>query len=531
MNASSVVAIGVGIDTARYGHRVSFLRPDRQPAAKPFTFMESPAGYEQLRQALEQLEQRHGHVHFHIRIDAAGQYAANLERFVRSLSFEMTFSVGEPKRNRDYCKVHFPKCKSDDVEAQACARFAIVELPKATPEVPAAFVPLRELVSALESQVRQNTRLVNQLHNRLARVFPELAMLVSDMAAVWVLRLLLKYPSARKIAAARRTSLLAIPYLTEEMADKVQTLARQTVASSQGELVDELIRQSVQAVRQSQKSTAHLKALVGKAFDALPLGPHRHVESIRGIGKLTAAVFTAKVLNLDRFETPEKLVNYFGAFPEESTSGTDKYGRKRKIPPGTMCMSRKGNDLVRRYLWNAAKSAVVHNPVMRSFFARKRAAGKRGDVALGHCMQKLLHLIFAVWKKDQPFALPQTPVADQAPAADQTVTPAPETEKAVGRKGQSPVEQAVTTAPASITPPEPAGNTPARPYRGPTHKQAAKNFPVNFAELRRQITIEQVLRQLGWWEYLRAKGDQLRGPCPLHARSMLPAISVVDPSR
>src|SRR5947209_5418550 len=102
MNASSVVAIGVGIDTARYGHRVSFLGPDRQPAAKPFTFMESPAGYEQLRAALEQLEQRHGHVHFHIRIDAAGQYAANLERFVRSLSFEKTFSVGEPKRNRDY---------------------------------------------------------------------------------------------------------------------------------------------------------------------------------------------------------------------------------------------------------------------------------------------------------------------------------------------------------------------------------------------------------------------------------------------
>jgi hypothetical protein len=36
--------IGVGIDTARYGHRVSFLRPDRQPAAKPLTVLESRAG-------------------------------------------------------------------------------------------------------------------------------------------------------------------------------------------------------------------------------------------------------------------------------------------------------------------------------------------------------------------------------------------------------------------------------------------------------------------------------------------------------
>ena len=37
--------IGVGIDTARYGHRVSFLKPDRQPAAKPLTVMEDRAGY------------------------------------------------------------------------------------------------------------------------------------------------------------------------------------------------------------------------------------------------------------------------------------------------------------------------------------------------------------------------------------------------------------------------------------------------------------------------------------------------------
>jgi hypothetical protein len=30
----NLAAIGVGIDTARYGHMVSFLRPDRQPAAQ-----------------------------------------------------------------------------------------------------------------------------------------------------------------------------------------------------------------------------------------------------------------------------------------------------------------------------------------------------------------------------------------------------------------------------------------------------------------------------------------------------------------
>ena len=65
--------IGVGIDTARYGHRVSFLRPDRQPAAKPLTVMEDRAGYQALQERLHQLHERHPEAHFHIRIDAAGQ--------------------------------------------------------------------------------------------------------------------------------------------------------------------------------------------------------------------------------------------------------------------------------------------------------------------------------------------------------------------------------------------------------------------------------------------------------------------------
>ena len=45
----SLDRIGVGIDTARYGHRVSFLRPDRQQAAKPLTVMENHDGYQALQ--------------------------------------------------------------------------------------------------------------------------------------------------------------------------------------------------------------------------------------------------------------------------------------------------------------------------------------------------------------------------------------------------------------------------------------------------------------------------------------------------
>jgi len=210
--------IGVGIDTARYGHRVWFLRPDRQPAAKPLTVMENQAGYQALQECLERLHQQHPQAHFHVRIDAAGQYASNLEHFLRSLDLPMTLSIGEPKRNKDYQKAHFPKRTSDDTESQAMARFAVVEQPAATPPPTPQMSLLREVAGRLQAQVKQTTRAINRLHNLLARVFPELATLTDDLAARWVLRLLDKYPSAERIAQARLGSLEKIPYLPQDKA-------------------------------------------------------------------------------------------------------------------------------------------------------------------------------------------------------------------------------------------------------------------------------------------------------------------------
>src|SRR5271165_6861296 len=183
--STALDCIGVGIDTARYGHRVSFLRPDRQPAAKPLTVLENQAGYQTLHERLQRLHRQHPQAHFHVRIDAAGQYAANLEHFLRTLTLPLTLSVGEPKRNKDYQKAHFPKRTTDDTESQAMARFAVVEQPPATPPPVPAMNLLREIASRLQAQVKQTTQAIHRLHNLLARVFPELAVLVADLAACW----------------------------------------------------------------------------------------------------------------------------------------------------------------------------------------------------------------------------------------------------------------------------------------------------------------------------------------------------------
>jgi hypothetical protein len=44
--AAPLVAIGVGLDTARYGHHASFLASDLQDAEADLDFVESGAGYQ-----------------------------------------------------------------------------------------------------------------------------------------------------------------------------------------------------------------------------------------------------------------------------------------------------------------------------------------------------------------------------------------------------------------------------------------------------------------------------------------------------
>ncbi len=56
------------------------------------------------------LHEQNPNAHFHVRIDAAGQYAANLEQFLRGLNLPMTLSIGEPKRNKDYQRLFSKAC-------------------------------------------------------------------------------------------------------------------------------------------------------------------------------------------------------------------------------------------------------------------------------------------------------------------------------------------------------------------------------------------------------------------------------------
>ena len=171
------------------------------------------------------------------------------------------------------------------------------------------------------------------------------------------------------------------------------------------------------------------------------------------------------------------------------------------------------------YLWNAVRTGIRVNPAIGALYRRLRAKGKRGDVAMGHCMCKLLHLVYAVWKTNRPFDENHFPWEGPSDARSSTAAPpavnagatAAANKKAVGHKRDLPAEKVVTTANSTVEPP-PGSVKPASP------RTVAGRPKVDFAWLREQITIQQVLEHLGFFASLRGSGQQRRGPCPIHSQ-------------
>src|SRR6266446_6962439 len=134
----------------------------------------------------------------------------------------------------------------------------------------------------------------------LALTFPERALLVKDVAQGWVLELVHRYPTAPLLGSASADDLAAIPYLPDQHVAPLLEQARSSIASLAGPATEELVRDQVRQLRDAKARQKRLESLLVGAYRALPEA--NHLDTIPGIGAVTAAVLTAFILDIDRFD-------------------------------------------------------------------------------------------------------------------------------------------------------------------------------------------------------------------------------------
>ncbi len=119
------------------------------------------------------------------------------------------------------------------------------------------------------------------------------------------------------------------------------------------------------------------------------------IDSIPGLGPLTAAKLLAECPALPTFTDVRQLVAFAGLNPAHHQSGTSVL-KKTQI-------SRTGSAAIRAALYMPAVVAKRHNPILRVFAQRLLDRGLCQMAVITAVMRKLLHLIYGILKSGRPF--------------------------------------------------------------------------------------------------------------------------------
>jgi transposase len=158
------------------------------------------------------------------------------------------------------------------------------------------------------------------------------------------------------------------------------------------------VRPSVQQViRALEKALASADDDVDRWIRESPVwrAQEELLRSVPGVGPQTARLLIASLPELGRL-TRREIAALVGVAPLACDSGTLRGRRK--------CWG--GRSQLRAVLYMAAVAGTRFNPVIRACYRRLRAAGKPAKVALTACMRRLITILNAMVKTQQPWRAP-----------------------------------------------------------------------------------------------------------------------------
>ncbi len=267
----------------------------------------------------------------HVVMEATGSYWIALATTLAHTGYRV--SVINPAQAHHFAKALLKRAKTDAIDAQTLAHLAALLKPALWTPPPAVYYEVQQRLAQRDALLDVQRQFMNQLH----------ALLFAP---------------------------LVVASVKARMEELIETLGQQITA------LDAEVREAL-------------------AADAVWAASAARLQSIKGIGLITAAWLLVTTLNFTICSTPEAAVAYAGLAPNPYESGTSVRGRPR--------IGHTGNGRLRTALYLATLSAAQHNPVIKAFYERMRAAGKPAKVARCAAARKQLHIAWAVVCREQDF--------------------------------------------------------------------------------------------------------------------------------
>ena len=385
--------IYVGIDIASEKHDCCILG-EHNKKLESFSFSNTRDGFISLLAACKKYAEPE---QTKIGLESTGIYGDNLRDFLRRNGYEIrTFNPLLIKKSIQATTLR--KTKRDKSDASFLASYVARELPDPDPQISYHISELKSLTRARFSVVGACSKAKTQLKALLVQVFPEFHTAFSDVFGVAAIAILRKYPTAKKLSAARKTAVAKIlseasrHRLGEEKAAMLIDLAKNSVGCHSETKALEM----QYYLDQIELNTAYIRryeAAIREIMNEID----SPITTIPGIGLVLGAMILAELGDVTRFATPEKVLAFAGLDPSIYQSG--------KYTPASGTMVKRGSPQLRWALLMAARSTIVHNPNIAIYYQKKLSEGKHYNVICSHIAKKLVRILYSLLKKNTPYSL------------------------------------------------------------------------------------------------------------------------------
>lgn len=385
----------LGIDIGKNTHNASLMDTTGKLLFKGFSFSNTTAGGEKLLEHLNKHAKEYSQVC--IGMESTGHYWLALYSFLFEKGFPI--HVINPLQTDGWRKgIEIRKRKTDTIDSAL-----IADLIRYGNFVESSLAD--ENLFSLRTLTRFRTYLVDSISDLkrkiicvLDQVFPEYETVFSDVFGATSKQLLLDYTTPSQLehlSVDKLAEIIAKTSRNKVSPTKAQELSN-LAANSFGvtfsqEAFSFQLRQLIQQMQFIEQQVKDTEKEIKNLMDEF----NSTITTIPGIGPTIGATILGEIGDIQRFDSPVKLVAYAGIDASVSKSG--QFESTHNV------MSKRGSPYLRRAIYQAALVACNHDPVLNAFYLKKRAEGKHHKTCLGAVSRKLCYIIYAVLKANKPY--------------------------------------------------------------------------------------------------------------------------------
>lgn len=411
----SIPFLSVGLDVGADFSWMSIALPNGTFLGKPFKIIHSdPLSRDLAVTKIKEAQELYS-LKSRCFLESTGIYHIPLLCFLRDKGFDC--SVINPIITKNSTNINIRKLHHDKFDSKKAALVGLNTSVKTSIIPDDSVVDLRNLVRDYYYFKDQQSAFVLKLEAELKVSFPAFLHVFSKVTTQSSLKLLSKYPLPTDILAAPKEEIVEIIRKTARFGEKYALAKYDAVleAAKDSQLFGRTLKSNAVRIRlyieTYQQYQTHLEAILQelhKAVDQLQGMPVYNqialIQSLRGVGFLSAVGLIAEMGSFELFSSPKKLYAYFGLDPAVKQSG--------KFNGDKIHMSKRGSSLARRILHMIAlnnlkvdkSTKAPVNPVIHDYYIRK-CAGKKKNVAVGAVMHKICNIIFAMLRDNKPFEI------------------------------------------------------------------------------------------------------------------------------